>query len=86
MKPKSIKKNYIYNLVYQILVVIIPLITAPYLARVLGVEGVGIYSYTLSNVSYFILLANIGIASFGQREIAMHRDDRKKTTKIFWDL
>ncbi len=86
MKPKSIKKNYIYNLIYQILVVIIPLITAPYLARVLGVEGVGIYSYTLSNVSYFILAANIGIASFGQREIAMHRDDRKKYTKIFWNL
>ena len=86
MKPKSIKKNYIYNLVYQILVIIIPLVTAPYLSRVLGVEGVGIYSYTLSNVSYFILLANVGIASFGQREIAMNQDNRKKYSKVFWDL
>lgn len=83
---KSIKKNYIYNLVYQILSIIVPLITAPYVSRVLGVEGVGISSYTLSNVSYFILLANIGIASFGSREIAMYQDDKKKYSKVFWNL
>ena len=83
---KSIKKNYIYNLIYQILSIIIPIITAPYLARVLGVEGTGISSYTLSIVSYFILFGSIGVASYGQREIAMNRDDKYKYSKIFWEL
>lgn len=83
---KSIKKNYLYNLAFQILAIILPIITAPYLARVLGVEGVGTSAYTLSIVAYFILIANLGIASFGQREIAMYQDDKKKYSKIFWNL
>ena len=44
----NVKKNFIYNLMYQILIMIIPLITAPYLARVIGADGVGTYSYTYS--------------------------------------
>ena len=83
---KSIKKNYLYNLAFQVLSIILPIITAPYLARVLGVEGVGTASYTLSIVAYFILFANLGIASFGQREIAMYQDNKKKYSRIFWDL
>ena len=83
---KSIKKNFLYNLSYQILSICLPIITAPYLARVLGVEGVGISSFTLSIVAYFILIANLGISSFGQREIAMYQDDKKKYSKVFWDL
>lgn len=83
---KSIKKNYLYNLMYQIVSIIIPVITAPYLARVLGVNNTGIASYTLSIVSYFIVIGSVGVASYGQREIAMHREDKKKKTKIFWEL
>lgn len=83
---KSIKKNFLYNLVFQVLSIILPIITAPYLARMLGVEGVGISSFTLSIVAYFILFANLGISSFGQREIAMYQDNKKKYSKIFWDL
>ena len=83
---KSIKKNYIYNLIYQILSIIIPIITAPYLARVLGVKGIGASSYTASVVSYFVLFGSIGVASYGQREIAMHRDDKYKYSKTFWEL
>ena len=60
---KSIKKNYLYNLSYNLLSVLLPLIVAPYLSRVLGVEGVGTASYTLSIVSYFILFSNLGIAT-----------------------
>ena len=86
MAKKSIKKNYLYNLAYQILLVIVPFATIPYLSRVLGVENIGINSFTLSIVAYFILLANIGVGSFGTREIALHQDDRKKYSKIFWDL
>ena len=45
MAEKSIKRNYIYNLMYQILLLITPLITTPYLSRVLGADGIGKYSY-----------------------------------------
>ena len=51
---KSITKNYLYNLIYQILIIIVPLFTTPYLSRVLGAENIGIYSYTLSIATYFL--------------------------------
>ena len=56
---KSITKNYIYNVTYQILVLILPLITTPYVSRVLGAENIGIYSYTISIATYFILFGSL---------------------------
>ena len=82
----SIKKNYLYNTIYQILTMITPLITAPYISRVLGSSGVGIYSYTNSIATYFTLFAALGTASYGQREIAMHRDNPKESSKLFWEI
>ena len=83
---KSIKKNYMYNLIYQILVIILPLITTPYLSRVLGAEGIGIYSYTLSITTYFILFGSLGVAMYGQREIAYYQDDYYKRSKTFFEI
>ncbi len=83
---KSIFKNYLYNLIYQVIVIILPLITTPYLSRVLGVENIGTYSYTLSIVTYFVLVGSLGIAMYGQREIAYVQDDKIKRTKIFWEI
>ena len=83
---KSITKNYIYNLAYQILVIIVPLITTPYLSRVLGAENIGIYSYTLSITTYFILLGTLGVSTYGQREIAYVRDDENLRTKTFIEI
>ena len=85
MANKSIKKNYIYNLAYQILTIITPLITAPYLSRVLGADGVGTYSYIESVSSYFVLFATLGLTTFGQREISYVQEDRKKRSIIFWE-
>lgn len=86
MNKNNIKKNYIYNLIYQILVIIIPLITTPYLSRVLGAENIGIYSFTLSVTTYFILFGSLGIAMYGQREIAYLQNDIKKRSKIFFEI
>ena len=83
---KSIKKNYFYNLLYQIFAMIIPLITAPYISRILGAKGVGIFGYTTSITTYFILLGTIGIATYGQREIAYVQNDVKKRSQVFWEL
>lgn len=50
----SIRRNFVYKLLYEILVLAAPLVTAPYVSRVLGAEGVGIYSYFQSCIAYFM--------------------------------
>lgn len=82
---KSIKKNYFYNLIQQILAVLAPLVTTPYISRVIGADGIGIYSYSSSLVSYFALFAALGTATYGQREISYCQDDRKRRTEVFWN-
>ena len=86
MAKKSITKNYIYNMVYQALTLVLPLITTPYLSRVLGAEGIGIYGYTFSVVTYFVLFGSLGVALYGQREIAYAGEDKEKRKKIFIEV
>ena len=86
MGKKSILKNYIYNLSYQILTLILPIVTTPYLARVLGATGTGIYGYTFSIATYFILFGSLGVALYGQREIAYAQDNKEKRKKIFIEI
>lgn len=83
---KSVAKNYIYNLMYQIMILILPLITTPYVSRILGANGVGIYSYTLSITTYFVLFGSLGITMYGQREIAYTRDNEHKKSLVFWEI
>lgn len=82
----KIAKNYIYNLIYQLLVILVPLITTPYIARTLGAKGVGTFSYTNSIVQYFILFGCIGLNLYGQREIAYVQHDKKNRSIVFWEL
>ena len=79
----SIKKNFIYNFAYQVLVIILPLITTPYISRVIGPEGIGIQSYTYSIANYFVLFAILGISNHGNRSIAMVRDNDEKLNRTF---
>lgn len=85
-KNISPKKNYIYSLIYQVLILIIPLITAPYLSRVIGVDGVGTYSYTYSIVYYFVLLTMLGVNNYGNRSVAKVRDNKDELSKTFWSI
>ena len=80
------KSNLIYNTAYQILILLIPLITMPYISRVLGVTGVGIYSYTYSIVYYFMIFAMIGFNNYGNRTIAKSRDNKELMTKNFKEI
>jgi O-antigen/teichoic acid export membrane protein len=82
----SIAKNYVYNVIYQITLIIIPLITVPYISRVLGSSGVGINAYTNSIVQYFVLLGTIGISLYGNRAIAYVRDNKVQLSKTFWGI
>lgn len=83
---KSIKKNYIYNLLYQVFLLITPVITTPYVSRVLGAEGIGQYSFTNSIVSYFVLFAALGFGYYAQREIAKYQGNKQEQSKIFWEI
>ena len=79
----SVKKNFLYNLFYQILVILAPLITTPYISRIFGPNGVGSYSYSYSVANYFVLFAMLGIMNYGNRKIASVRDDKEKLNKEF---
>lgn len=82
---KSLKKNYLFNTAYQILTLITPLITTPYVSRILGADGIGVYSFSDSITSYFVLVATMGISVYGQREISYFQSDREKRSEVFWN-
>lgn len=79
-------KNYIYNAGYQILLMVTPLITTPYISRVLGAHYTGINEYTNSWVTFFYLIGQMGVILYGNREIAYHRNDEYKRSKTFWEI
>ncbi len=82
----SVIKNYLYSLSYQILLLIVPFITMPYLARTLGLGNQGTFSVIQSVISVFVMVGCIGLNVYGQREIAYHKDDRILREKIFWEI
>ena len=79
----NLKKNLGYQTIYQILNVGLPLITAPFLSRVLGAEPLGIMSYTTSIVHYFTLFAMMGLVNYGTRSIAVVRDNIEERSNVF---
>lgn len=86
MSQKKIITNYLYNLSYQILQILLPIITTPYISRILGVEGVGTYSVTYAVTNYFILFGMVGLSTYGSRQIAFSRDDKRSKSQTFWDI
>ena len=82
----NLKKNISYNVIYQIVVVLLPLITSPIISRRLGPEMTGVYSYTYSIAYYFILFGRLGIGIYGNRTIAQHRDNVEDLNRTFWSL
>ena len=82
----SIKKNLILNTLYQILIMIIPLITTPYVSRVLGSDGVGRYSYAYAIAYYFVIFAMLGVNNYGNRTIAAVSSDKEKRSILFWSI
>ena len=83
---KSIKKNYVFNLIYQLILIVIPLISIPYLSRILLEDGVGIFSYSESIVSYFVLFAILGSTTYSQREIGKEQNNIENRSRTFWEI
>ena len=82
---KSAKINYLYNSLYTILNMFLPLITVPYLSRILGTEGIGIYAFNFSVAQYFVLIAKLGLVNYGTREISKAKNKHDKSV-IFSNL
>ena len=80
---KTIAKNFLYTTFYKVLRIILPLVTIPYVTRVLGAEKLGIYDYTYSIVIYFQMFAFLGFENYGSRLIAENRKDKEKMNKAF---
>lgn len=86
MKKNKVAINYLYNVAYQILTMVTPIITAPFLARTLGSEGLGVHNYTYSIVYWFILFGMMGVSMYGGKEIAKVSSNREKTSKKFSEI
>lgn len=86
MVMSKLKSNFLYNIIYQLLKIILPLITAPYVSRVLGAEGVGTYSYIYSIANYFVIFAMLGISNYGNRGVAIRSDDRESLSVFFSEV
>ena len=82
----SIRNNFLYNVAYQLLVILLPLITTPYISRVLGADRIGVYTYTYTIANYFMLAAMLGVKNHGNRSIAAVRDDPKRMRTVFWEI
>lgn len=80
------KKNFVYHMVYQFFLMVLPLITMPYVSRVLGAEGIGTYSYTYSIANYFALFAALGGENYGNRYIAKVRDNPEERNRAFSEV
>ena len=83
---KKLVQNYLYNVLYQMLVLISPFITTPYLTRVMGAEALSINSWTANIVQWFVLFGIMGVNTYGNKEIAKVRDNRETVSRTFFEI
>lgn len=83
MKKKKLAVNILYNMLNQLVALVVPIILSPYVARVLSPELIGEYSYSLANSSYFVLIECLGLSLYGMLEVSAHREDIEYISKVF---
>ncbi|WP_158828334.1 flippase [Mucilaginibacter lacusdianchii] len=82
----SLRKNYFYNLILTIFNILFPILSFPYASRVLGPLGIGKFQFITSFAQYFILIASLGIPTYGTREIAKYKGKAEKQSVVFSEL
>ena len=86
-KPmNSYKRNLVYQISYQVISLLVPLFLAPYTARVLGADRMGMYSYTYTAAYFFSIFSMLGIGNHGQRQIAACQNDKERISAEFWNI
>lgn len=86
IEEKSVFKNSVYNVAYKLLNVLFPLISATYASHIILAFGMGKVSSAQNIVSYFVVLAALGIPNYGIREISKVHDDDKAVSRVFSEL
>ncbi len=86
MSNKSVKKNFFYNFSLNIFNIAFPLVTSPYVSRILGANNLGKYSFAISLSNWFLIFAAFGIPTYGIREIAKVKNNKEKLNKTFSEL
>ncbi len=82
----STRKNTLYNVAYRVFSMLLPLVTAPYLSRTVGKEGVGLYGYAWAISYVFVLVGQLGLENYGPREIARSREDAGMLNRTFSEI
>ena len=82
----SLKKNFFYSALLTVANYVFPLITYPYMSRVLGVTNIGMCNFVDNIINYFLVFSTMGISVLGVREIAAARDDREERNRVFSSL
>lgn len=80
------RQNIVYQLIYQISSILLPLVTGPIVARALGASLLGSYNYSISIVNYFCICSSLGIATLGTREIGKCGENIDRRTNVFWNI
>lgn len=86
MGKKSLVKNSIFNMAYRGFTALFPLVTTTYISRVLLPEGVGKVAYANTIVSYFVVVASLGLPSYGVKAIAQNDESKEQRSKTFFEL
>lgn len=85
-RHKSLVSNVIWNAILSLSQILFPLITFPYITRVLGVEANGANSFALSVVNYFALFASLGMSTYGVKACAQVKDNKDELSKVVQEL
>lgn len=85
-KKQNFKLNAVFNAIYQVLILIVPLITTPYISTVFNSNTIGSYSFGYSTTQYFVLAADFGFTLYGTTVIAKSRKNKLSETKNFWSI
>ena len=83
---KSLVKNSFYNTLYKLVTALYPLVAVRYVSHILLSEKMGLVSYSQNIVSYFTVVAALGIPTYGIRETAVRANDKEKCSQLFWEL
>lgn len=85
-KNNSIKKNFIMNGILSLSSIIFPLISFPYVSRILSPSGTGKVSFATSLVAYFLIIAQLGVPTYGIRATAKVRDNKLELSRVVHEL
>ncbi len=85
-RQQSLRQNLIFNVIYQVVVILSPLVVTPKFSRVMGADYVGLKSFTFSIVYYFAIIGALGLEMYGQRRIAIAKDDKEERSRIFFSI